>query len=175
MKRTGYQLFTVLFLVLLAGSASAGSDRDDQSKRKNLHSGLATGMLTMVNQARAKARTCGDKEFPATAPLKWNDNLASAALKHAEDMAIRNYFSHKSKNGSTVAYRVKLEHYDYSLIGENIAFTKDMANVMNLWLSSRGHCANLMNADFTEMGAAFANGGSKAWETRWVQVFGRRR
>lgn len=132
-------------------------------------------MLTLVNRARAEGRTCGDKEFPAAEPLHWNDRLAAAALLHAEDMARRNYFSHSSKDGSTLVDRIKRAGYVYRSIGENIASTADAQSVIDLWLASPGHCANLMNADFSEMGAAYAIGSAKAWETRWVQVLGKKR
>lgn len=113
-------------------------------------------MLTLINEARSQARTCGDKEFPATGPLVWNDKLAAAALNQAKDVAQKHYFSHTSKNGSTLVDRVKREKYSYRRIGENIASTTDLRSAVDLWLSSPGHCENIMNADFTEMGGVLA-------------------
>lgn len=174
-RRTILHINILLLVLLTTGSALAGSGSQPEARQKEFRSGPAAEMLALINQARAEARTCGDKEFPSATPLQWNDKLATAALKHAEDMVRRDYFSHKSKSGSTMSDRVRREHYDYRAIGENIAFTMDVRKGVELWLNSPGHCANLMNAEFTEMGGAFAVSGKQAWKPRWVQVLGTRR
>jgi uncharacterized protein YkwD len=165
----------LLLLLLGTGLACAAADSGRVAKNKTFRSGQTPELLRLVNQARAEGRTCGNKEYPAAEPLQWNDKLAAAALIHAEDMAHRNYFSHTSKDGSTMVDRVRRAGYVYRNIGENIASTTDVQSVIDLWLASPGHCANLMNADFTEMGAAYAADSAKAWETRWVQVLGTKR
>jgi uncharacterized protein YkwD len=144
-------------------------------EQNTFRSGKVMELLPLVNQVRAEARTCGDIQFPAAEPLQWNDKLGTTALDHAEDMARKRYFSHTGENGSSLTDRVLRTGYAYGNVGENIAATENARSAVELWLTSPTHCANLMKADFTEMGAAFALGSAKDWETRWVLVLGKRR
>ena len=65
------------------------------------------GLLARINQVRASGADCGvDGVFGAAAPLVWNDKLTLAADGHSQDMATRNYFSHTSADGRTLADRV---------------------------------------------------------------------
>lgn len=133
-------------------------------------------VLAEVNRARAQARTCGTRRFAATTPLRWNPALANAALAHSQDMAGRNYFSHTAPGGGTVAERVGKQGYGWTRIGENIAAgAGSVSQAMQGWLASPGHCANLMNPEFTEMGAAYALNPRSTHSLYWTQVFGRPR
>lgn len=130
-------------------------------------------VLELVNRARASARTCGDRRFNAAKPLRWNDTLARAALQHAEDMARNNYFSHDGRDGSTPAQRVTRAGYAYRATGENIAAGQmDPETVVAGWIKSPGHCANLMNGRFTEMGVAYAVDKRSESGVYWAQEFG---
>jgi len=131
-------------------------------------------ILDLTNQARATARTCGATRYPAAAPLSWNANLATAARGHAADMATNNYFSHTSQDGRTFDVRIMNAGYvGYSSVGENIAAGQPTPDaVVAGWLTSPGHCANIMNARFKELGVGVGNGGS--YGTYWVQDFGTR-
>jgi uncharacterized protein YkwD len=137
---------------------------------------IAAQALALVNQARAKARKCGTKSFAATTPLMLSATLNRAALIHAQDMAQGNFFEHEGSDGSTVADRATRVDYQWRSIGENIAAGPTSAQtVVQGWLDSPGHCANLMDPAFTEMGIAYATQAkSQAW-IYWAQVFGRRR
>ena len=133
-------------------------------------------VLAEVNRARAQARTCGTRRFAATTPLRWNPALANAALAHSQDMAGRDYFSHTAPGGGTVAERVGKQGYGWTRIGENIAAgAGSVTQAMQGWLASPGHCANLMNPEFTEMGAAYALNPRSTHSLYWTQVFGRPR
>lgn len=133
-------------------------------------------VLAEVNRARAQARTCGTRRFAATTPLRWNPALANAALVHSQDMAGRDYFSHTAPGGGTVAERVGKQGYGWTRIGENIAAgAGSVSQAMQGWLASPGHCANLMNPEFTEMGAAYALNPRSTHSLYWTQVFGRPR
>lgn len=130
-------------------------------------------VLDLVNRARASARICGDRRFNAAKPLRWNDTLAQAALAHAEDMARNNYFSHDGRDGSNPAQRVTLAGYRYRATGENIAAGHmEPETVVAGWIKSPGHCANLMNGAYTEMGVAYAVEQKSAMGVYWVQEFG---
>ncbi|MDK4681301.1 CAP domain-containing protein [Kingella negevensis] len=135
-----------------------------------------TEMLNSINAARAKARTCGDKHFQAAAPLRWNEKLANAAQKHAQEMADNRHFSHNSKDGKKSFDRIKAEGYQFWTTAENIAHGQsNVKEVMKSWLSSPRHCANLMNPNITEVGMAGAynrNLNETPPVIYWVQDFG---
>lgn len=131
-------------------------------------------ILAQVNAARAGARMCGDQAYPAVAPLRWNDALGNAALAHSRDMATRRYFSHRARDGSQVAQRATRAGYGWRRIGENIAFgQRTPEEAVAGWLDSPGHCANIMNGGFTEMGAAYGvTPERRTGIIYWTQAFG---
>lgn len=135
----------------------------------------AREVLAATNAARAQPRQCGSRRFPAVPPLRWNDDLAQAALRHSRDMAARRTFGHKGSDGSDVGLRARGSGYIWRGIGENISFgQRSAAEAVAGWIDSPGHCANLMNPTFTEMGAAYALRGAPRQAAYWTQVFGRR-
>jgi len=131
-------------------------------------------VLDLVNQARAAARRCGSQAFNAAKPLRWSGTLAEASRRHAEDMAQNNYLSHSGRDGSSLAQRAQRAGYRYRAIGENIAAGRSMSpeEAVAGWLRSPGHCANLMNPVFTEMGAAFAVNEKSERGVVWTLAFG---
>ncbi|WP_343731731.1 CAP domain-containing protein [Duganella sp.] len=134
-------------------------------------------LLDGVNQARAAGRMCGDQSYPPAPPLRWSEQLGAAALDQSSDMASRRKLDHVGSDGSTVLERSRRAGYNWSRIGENIAYGQWSAQeVLATWLASPTHCANIMNGDFTDMGAAFSRtpeGGSGV--IYWAQVFGKPR
>ena len=107
------------------------------------------------------------------APLALNAQLNSAAQKHATDMATYNYFSHTGRDGSKPWDRMKREGYTWRRAGENIAAGYTTARaVVDGWLRSPGHCANLMNKNFKDLGVGYAYGASSTYKHYWVQNFG---
>lgn len=130
-------------------------------------------VLKHVNAARRSARNCGRQQFRAARPLAWNDKLAAASHAHSRDMANNNYFSHQGKDGGDAARRATRAGYAWRRIGENIAAGQGSSKeAVAGWLSSPGHCANLMNPAFAEMGAAFAVNAESDTMIYWTQVFG---
>lgn len=125
-------------------------------------------MLQLVNAARAKGCTCGTTVMPPVNPLAWNTILAQVALAHSTDMDVNTYFSHIGLDGSSPGDRITAAGYIWTSYGENIAegYT-DEQSVMNAWLQSEGHCMNIMNAGFKEMGSGKDG-------TYWTQDFGSR-
>ena len=126
-----------------------------------------TAMLQMVNNVRATGCTCGTTVMPPVAPLTWNNVLAAAALAHSQDMNATGDFSHNASEGTSFSDRITAAGYtNWRALGENIAYgyTTEQA-VFNGWIQSEGHCKNIMNASFKEMGAAKAG-------TYWTQDFG---
>ena len=135
-------------------------------------------VLARINQVRASGANCGvDGVFGAAAPLTWNDKLTAAAEGHSQDMAAKDYFSHTSADGRTLADRVDATGYAWSRLGENIAAGYPGVNaVMDGWIASPGHCANLMNAGFAEVGVVCVPGvAGDTFSTYWTMDLGRPR
>ena len=130
-------------------------------------------LLEMVNTARGQARQCGTQAFAAAGPLNWNNTLASTAEAHSRAMANGNFFDHKDRDGRTPGDRAELAGYAGQLIGENIAAGNDSPRkVLDGWLASPGHCANLMNPQFRELGAAYALDPKSDAGIYWTAMFG---
>lgn len=131
-------------------------------------------VLLQVNLARRESRTCGDQEFEAAHPLTWDGRLARAALEHSRYMAEAGVLSHAGREGEQVESRVDLVNYKWRTLGENVAVGQSSPEqVVAAWLHSPGHCVNIMNPEFTDMGAAF--GTQPQTSIYWTQVFGSER
>lgn len=132
-------------------------------------------MLAAVNTHRRSGATCGAKgAFPAAPDLAWNAQLTQAAAAHSDDMVAHNFFSHTGSDGSTLGSRATAAGYLWSSLGENIAAGQaSVAEVVAGWMKSDGHCANLMNAGFRDIGAAcVAGNASTSYRSYWTQDFG---
>ena len=155
--------FTIITAVLtLSFGVSAAQD-----------SGFKNEFLNRINKVRQQGCKCGTTYMPPAPPLSWNSQLAAAASGHARDMDKRNYFNHTSKDGRSISDRIMAAGYTYDgyksfAVGENIAKgQQSIAEVTTGWFKSPGHCMNLMNRDFNEIGVAESN-------RSWVQDFGGR-
>jgi len=115
--------------------------------------------LAAVNQARSVNRICGTTPYGPAPPVSWSENLAMAAYLHSEDMALNNFFSHTGSDGSSPGQRISRQGYPWRTYGENIAVGyPTVPSVIQGWLGSEGHCRNMMDPDFTEIGAGYAIG-----------------
>jgi uncharacterized protein YkwD len=130
-------------------------------------------LLTELNVARSQPRQCGTQSFNATTPLTWNATLATAAEAQSRSMANNNYFDHKDRDGRTPGDRAELAGYNFQQIGENISAGQDTAHkVVEGWLASPGHCANLMSPQFRDVGAAYAVDPKSDAGIYWTVMFG---
>ena len=113
-------------------------------------------LLQLVNSYRVSGCNCGSEgNFAATAPVVWNDQLEQAALDHTEDMFTNNFLSHTGSDGSNPGTRIKRRGYNYKTYGENIARGyQTEKSVIEGWIKSPGHCRNIMNPAYKEIGAA---------------------
>ena len=115
--------------------------------------------LAAVNLARSLNRSCGNTPYGPSPPVSWSDNLAMAAYLHSEDMVLNNFFSHTGSDGSSPGQRISRQGYPWRIYGENIAVGyPTVSSVLQGWLGSEGHCRNVMNPAFTEIGAGYAIG-----------------
>ncbi|MFY1667586.1 CAP domain-containing protein [Pseudomonas sp. Pseu.R1] len=130
-------------------------------------------LLAQVNAARAKPRMCGYRRFATARPLSWSNALGSAAQGHSRAMANENYFAHQDPDGDTPYDRARVAGYRGRQVGENIAAGQGSpSQAMQSWLASPGHCANLMNPMFTQVGAAYATNTRSDLGIYWTMVFG---
>jgi uncharacterized protein YkwD len=105
--------------------------------------------------------------------LRSDDRLVVAARNHSSDMVAKNYFSHTGSDGSDfVARELKAGYPTNGPSGENIAWGyRTPQEVMDGWMNSPGHRANILNCESTAIGVgvALAADGSPYW----TQDFGR--
>jgi uncharacterized protein YkwD len=131
-------------------------------------------IMNRVNQARAAGRTCGSTSYGAAPALRWNGVLFNAAGAHSTDMAANNYFSHTSQDGRNPGQRITGAGYAWSGYGENIAAGQTSAQaVVDGWLASPGHCANIMNASYADMATACVASSTSTYRTYWTMDLAR--
>jgi len=161
------RLIMLMSLVAMAGGLQARAEVSASAKP----AAVQQRVLQLVNEARARGRRCGREYFAPTAALGPSERLAKAARAHAQDMATNNYFSHTSKDGRSFVDRIKAQGYPVPR-SENIAAGQPTVTaVMDAWMASSGHRANILDCSAVAMGAASATGGS--YGIYWVQDFGR--
>lgn len=170
----------LLTLLALAGCGGGGGDEpaptETPSSGRQATCGLPgfqAELLEAVNAVRQSGASCGTRgAMPPVAALAWHPLLAQAALGHGQDMVSRNFFSHTGSNSSDVGDRVAAAGYAATRAGENLgAGQRSVASVMAAWLASEGHCANLMNAAYRELGVACVQGGTaNPYPTYWTMV-----
>jgi uncharacterized protein YkwD len=181
----------LVLLAVLAGCGGGGSDAPDSATVAGDGDGTSAGaatcglpefrasLLARVNQVRATGAQCGTSgTFGPAGPLVWNELLTQAAAAHSQDMSTGNYFSHTSQDGRTLAQRINATGYAWVLLGENIAAgQRTVDSVMDAWMGSPGHCANVMKPEFTEMGVACVPraSASNTYATYWSMELARPR
>ncbi|GJH40161.1 hypothetical protein RCZ04_07110 [Capnocytophaga sp. HP1101] len=122
-------------------------------------------MLALINQQRQKGCKCGSNYFKPVPPLKWNKTLEKVAKAHSDDMQRHNTMTHNSKNGDGPGKRLTNAGYKWTTWAENVAMGQETEEqAMKSWLSSPGHCENIMNAQVTEVGVARSG-------KYWTQLF----
>ncbi|WP_229379490.1 CAP domain-containing protein [Fibrella forsythiae] len=137
---------------------------------------LQQEILTYLNAARSKSCLCGSTTYAPAPALALNTKLNTASDKFALDLATYNYFSHTGRDGSQPWDRMTREGYIWRTAGENIAAGYSTARtVVDGWLKSPGHCANIMNPSFKEVGVGYAYSATSTYKYYWVNDFGTQR
>ncbi|MFE9463044.1 sigma-70 family RNA polymerase sigma factor [Streptomyces virginiae] len=141
--------------------SSSPSPRTSAPKPAPAPPGIAGQVVALVNTERA-AGGCG--------PLREDPQLRAAAQEHSEDMAARNFFDHTNPDGEDPGQRTTASGYRWSTYGENIARGQQTAqSVMDSWMKSPGHRANILNCSFKDIGVGIHRGAGGPW---WTQNFG---
>ncbi len=137
---------------------------------------LRERMAEALNEARAVERRCGGGDVPAADPVTWDDRLASAAREHSRWMAENDFLGHRDGSGRSGGDRASAAGYRWLRVGENLAAGQsEVAMTMDGWLDSPGHCANIMDRQFTEFGAACATASESSYGTYWTLILARPR
>ncbi|KAG3183445.1 hypothetical protein PC116_g18290 [Phytophthora cactorum] len=128
------------------------------------YDGYFQQMLDAVNAERTKA---------GLSALCTNKKLAAAAARHSKDMADNDFMEHDGSDGSTMSERITDAGYAWNAVAENVAAgQEDVASVMESWMNSEGHRANILSADYTMFGTAYAYNADSTYKHYWTQDFG---
>jgi uncharacterized protein YkwD len=123
------------------------------------HSQLEDEVVDLVNRARAEA---------GCDPVTVDPRLDYAAEAHSRDMAQRDYFDHTTPEGLNFRDRIRNAGYSNPATGENLAHgQRTAAEVMDGWMASEGHRANILNCEFVLVGIGLDEDGMY-----WTQDFG---
>lgn len=147
-----------------AGTTESGTG-DEETNNDETADGQASEqaqeVLKLVNQERSKQ---------GLKALILDPKLNNVAQLKAEDMKNKNYFDHNSPTYGSPFDLMRSQGVSYRTAGENIAAGQQSAqDVMNSWMNSSGHRANILNGNYTKLGVGFASGGR--YGTYWVQEF----
>ncbi len=147
--------------------------------------------LYQINKARSQEQDCGTEGiFPATHELTWSDKLYKASYEHTQDLVATNTFSHSGSGKesdwtgtvlgkrSTPSERIESYGYSWQTNGENIGAGTVIDSAKKMvqgWLNSPHHCANLMSPNFKEVGMAMIKDENRKYTHYWTQNFGTQR
>ena len=145
----------------VAEPSEGNENATDPERSSETQLDKAEMILKLVNQERSKAGV------PA---LTLSDKLTDIANTKAKDMADKNYFSHESPTYGSPFDMLNHFGVSFSYAGENIAAgQKSAQEVMQSWMNSSGHKANILNKNYTQLGVGYYEGGQ--YGTEWVQLF----
>lgn len=146
----------------------------DASCGLNGAAGIQAELMQRINAMRAAGAVCGSKSFAAAQPLIWNNMLLASATGHSADMASNNYFSHTSLDGRTFDKRITAAGYRFTAAAENIAAGQTTVQaVMTSWINSAGHCQNMMNPTYRDVGVACVRNDASTYRRYWTMNLGR--
>ena len=139
-------------------------DQDDSSKNEQVSAGQSSMTSQVVNLVNSERAAQG------LTALQKDSRLAALAQQKAEDMAKNQYFSHTSPTYGSAFDMLKAAGYSYKTAGENIAMgQKSAASVMDGWMHSSGHRANILHTSYEKIGVGYAV--SADGMPYWVQIF----
>ena len=133
---------------------------------KSLSGSVINSMVVSATNEQRLASGLGE--------LKVNEKLREAAQAKAEDMAKKSYFAHYSPDGKSPWYWINQTGYTYKAAGENLAVNFDYSmDVVNAWMNSPTHKANIVKAKYQDIGVGIAEGFYQGHPTVYVvQLFG---
>ncbi len=136
-----------------------GTEVPGTGEESNEEDTLAEQVVKLVNEERAKR---------GLSPLTIEKSIESAALVRAKETEVS--FSHTRPDGSSFSSALKEQGVSYKGAGENIAWgQKSPEAVMQAWMNSDGHRANILNAKFTKIGVGYYQ--NSQGTNYWTQLF----
>ena len=175
LRSHSHRLTTVasIALALLAPSAFGDwrpSQRTDQER---------TAVRSAVEPRAIVAEMNAHRRRHGVPPLRLQDELTRAARDRMDDMFARRYFDHVSPDGRGPFQTASRRGYRYLAIGENLAFGQRSAReVVDAWMRSRGHRANILGRTYVDCGIAVAAGSPLSRRNggfTFVALYGRER
>ncbi len=136
---------------------------------------LEAEVLALTNDRRAAGANCRTEgSFAPAGALTLNSALRCSARNHSLDMAVYDFFDHTNLQGESPFDRIDKTGYEWNAAGENIAAGYSTAQeVVDGWMLSDGHCANIMAPEFTELGVGYYFENGDRYGHFWTQNFGR--
>ena len=135
-----------------------GTDQTPEDNTGSMQGDFASQVAALVNAERAKY---------GLSALTVDTNVQQAALVRAKETA--QSFSHTRPNGSSFSTALTEAGVSYRTAGENIAYGQSTPQqVMNAWMNSSGHRANILNANYTTIGVGYTVINGTAY---WAQLF----
>ncbi len=133
-------------------------------------------VLERLNATRTRGAACHRPGTPTSAaPLAWNPRLAAVAAAQAQEMATLDQMSHRDSRNRNLGERLDAMGYRFSTAVENVAVGyASLDAVVDAWLDSEAHCANLMSVKVHELGLACSDGTANDSGTGryWTLVLG---
>ena len=142
------------------------SSTPDPSCSPSGNGAYESALVTLINTER---------QSQGLTPYNAQGQLQAAARGHGTDMACNNFFSHTGSDGSNVGQRVNAQGYLWSWVGENI-FAGGSAtpqSAFDWWMNSDLHRANLLHANFTEIGIGYIDEPNSQYQGYFTAVFAR--
>ena len=153
-------------------TAPENGDSNDNDNTENNSSGSESGSNADVNTYVRKVaeRVNEERNSAGLSSLTLDSELSRVAQKKAEDMRDNGYFSHTSPTYGSPFDMMKQFGISYSTAGENIAKgQRTPESVMNAWMNSQGHRANILNSSYEKIGVGYCT--DENGTTYWVQMF----
>jgi uncharacterized protein YkwD len=156
----------------LALAATAAQASTDESLSPCGDASQIQQWIDGMNARRVSASPCASA--PNAGALRWEGRLAMSAQDLALNLARRGTLSHVDSLGRALGQRLQEVGYRPLFAAENLAAGQEhFADVLDAWMSSPSHCANLMRADATDVGIACIRSDSTLYHWYWVVQFGR--
>lgn len=111
-----------------------------------------------------------EREKNGLQPLTFDSSISNVARAKSKDMADNNYFAHQSPTYGSAGDMLRNFGINWSAWGENIASGQDTPEeVVNAWMNSEGHRANILSSNFGKIGVGYVTNGSGT--PYWTQLF----
>jgi uncharacterized protein YkwD len=171
------RLIVVAGLIVTAGMLAPRAAHPESSRSARCSATVSPdAVLERLNATRTRGAVCHRPGTPThAAPLAWNPRLEAVAAAQAQDMAKLDQMSHHDSLHRNLGERLDAMGYRFSAAAENVAVGyASLDAVVDAWLDSEAHCANLMSAKVAELGLACSDGSADASGTGryWTLVLG---